>query len=97
MTFFWSWWRRPASALPGLRVVMYTRQGCHLCEQARAQLDEARREYGFALDQVDVDTDPELASQYGLCVPVVTVNGQVRFRGRVNPVLLRRLLRTGDR
>jgi hypothetical protein len=41
----------------------------------------------------DVDDDPELASQYGESVPVVTVNGKIRFRGRVNPVLLERLFR----
>jgi hypothetical protein len=41
---------------------------------------------------VDVEGDPELAARYGDSVPVVTVNGKVRFRGRVNDVLLRRLL-----
>jgi hypothetical protein len=41
---------------------------------------------------VDVDTDPELAAQYGTEVPVIAVNGKVRFRGAVNPVLLKRLL-----
>ncbi len=41
---------------------------------------------------MDVDADPQLAAQFGECVPVVTVNGKIRFRGRVNPVLLERLL-----
>jgi glutaredoxin len=74
-------------------VVMYTRQGCHLCELAWEQLEAAARWFPLRLAAVDVDTDPELVARYGHEVPVVAINGQVRFRGRVNDVLLRRLLR----
>ncbi len=93
----WGWLRswRGGGRLRHWQVVMYTRRGCHLCEQAWAQLEEARQDYGFALSQVDVDAEPELVRQYGECVPVVVVNGRVRFRGVVNPVLLRRLLCAG--
>lgn len=77
-------------------IIMYTRQGCHLCEQAWELLEHARRRYGFALRQVDIDGDPQLVSQYGECVPVVTVDGRVRFRGRINKVLLKRLLDAGS-
>ena len=86
-----SWWR--GRRLGHLRVVMYTRRGCHLCEVAWQRLEEARQRYGFALTAEDVDADPDLAAGYGDCVPVVTVNGKVYFRGAVNPVLLERLLR----
>jgi glutaredoxin len=87
----WSWFARRSQGGPA--VVMYTRQGCHLCEDAWAILEAARKRHAFLLVQVDVDTDPALAEQYGMQVPVVTVNGQVRFRGHVNAVLLDRLLR----
>jgi glutaredoxin len=80
-----------------LRVVMYTRRGCHLCEVAWKRLEEARRRYGFDLTAEDVDADVQLATAYGNCVPVVTINGKVRFRGAVNPVLLERLLRAEAR
>ena len=73
-------------------VVMYTRQGCHLCEEAWTRLKQARRRYAFVLEQIDVDGDPALAARYGEEVPVVTVNGKERFRGGVNAVLLERLL-----
>ncbi len=89
----WSWlFRRPEAKH---EVVLYTRQGCHLCEQAWTKLVEARKRYPFVLREVDVDTDPELVASYGLEVPVVTLDGQVRFRGLVNEVLLHRLLRRG--
>jgi hypothetical protein len=60
---------------------------------AWAQLEKQQERYGFHLEAVDVDSDSELAARYGDTVPVVTVDGKERFRGRVNEVLLRRLLR----
>jgi hypothetical protein len=71
---------------------MYTRAGCHLCEGVADQLRRAGP-YAFRLEVIDVDGDPALRDRYGDWVPVVAVNGKVRFRGAVNPVLLDRLLR----
>jgi glutaredoxin len=71
----------------GMRVVLYTRQGCHLCDDA---LDLLRR-HGLNPQIVDIDADPELRSRFDHCVPVVEIDGKVRFRGRVNPLLLSRL------
>jgi hypothetical protein len=80
-----------------LHFVLYTRTGCHLCEVAWRELSTAQERYQFVLEKKDVDSDPELAARFGDCIPVVTVNGKVRFRGAVNPVLLRRLLQSGVR
>jgi glutaredoxin len=86
----WGWlWRRG----PLHEVVMYTRQGCHLCEEAWTILEGAQQRFGFALRQVDVDGDPALAQRYGTQVPVVLIDGKVHFHGRVNAVLLHRALR----
>ncbi|HXG11659.1 MAG TPA: glutaredoxin family protein [Gemmataceae bacterium] len=90
-------WLGRSGPLERLDIVMYTRRGCHLCEAAWQLLEREQRRYGFRLTAVDVDSDPELAARYGLEVPVVAVNGRVRFRGGVNPVLLRRLLRAAAR
>ena len=70
-----TWWRGHPASLLHWHVVMYTRRGCHLCEQAWELLEQARGRYGFTLEEVDVDTDPELAARYGREVPVVMVNG----------------------
>jgi glutaredoxin len=93
LSWFCRWWYRPQPTLDHLQVVLYTRQGCHLCEEAWQRLELARHRYGFRLASVDVDSDPELRARYDTCVPVVTVNGRVRFRGGLNSVLLERLLR----
>ena len=73
------------------RVTVYTRAGCHLCDEA---IDLLRRR-GLAVTTRDIDTDVELHARYDHCVPVVEIDGRVRFRGRVNEVLLRRLLGRG--
>lgn len=71
-----------------MTIVLYGRQGCHLCEDAAALL----RRLALAFDEVDIDDDPRLVELYNCCVPVVEIDGKVRFRGRVNEMLLRRLL-----
>lgn len=72
------------------RVVLYTRAGCHLCDDARDLLVR----HGLLPESVDIDADPQLRARYDTCVPVVVIDGVERFRGRVNEVLLRRLLRS---
>jgi glutaredoxin len=69
-------------------VVLYKRQGCHLCDDA---LDLLHR-YGVDVSCVDIDNDPDLCARFDTCVPVVEIAGRIRFRGRINEVLLRRLL-----
>jgi hypothetical protein len=76
---------------------MYTRSGCHLCEGAWIELLEVQKRHEFSLSAVDVDDDPELAARFGEEVPVITVNGKVRFRGGLNRALLIRLIRAEGR
>jgi glutaredoxin len=73
----------------GPEVRLYTRRGCHLCDEAKAVL--AR--HGLSPQEIDIDADPVLIKRYDTCVPVVEIDGRERFRGRVDEVLLRRLLR----
>jgi glutaredoxin len=69
-------------------IVLYTRQGCCLCDEAEAVL--AR--HGLRPRLVDIDASAALREQFTNCVPVVEIDGKIRFRGRINEVLLRRLL-----
>jgi glutaredoxin len=70
------------------QVILYTRAGCHLCDDARELLER----YGLTPELIDIDADPALLERYTTCVPVVVIDGKERFRGKVNEVLLRRLL-----
>jgi len=67
---------------------LYTRQGCCLCEEAHRLLVD----HGFRVELVDIDANPLLRECYDRCVPVVEIGGKERFRGRIDPRLLRRLV-----
>jgi glutaredoxin len=69
-------------------VTLYTRRGCHLCEDAATLL----RRYGLEPQEIDIDQDPELVTRYGESIPVVVLDGVERFRGRISETLLRRLM-----
>ena len=73
------------------QVLLFTLAGCHLCEEASGVL----LRHGLVPTEIDIDRVPELKSRYDTCVPVVVIDGKERFRGRVNEVLLQRLLRHG--
>lgn|GEM_PF-212199 len=74
------------------RVELLTREGCHLCEEAQGVLVSALGPAGQGFRIVDVDADPSLAARYGDEVPVVLIDGIKRFKGRIEPARLRRLL-----
>ena len=74
------------------QVLLFTRSGCHLCDEAEAILHR----HGLAPQKIDVDSSPELCAKYDTCVPVVVIDGKERFRGRVNEVLLKRLLKASE-
>jgi len=73
------------------RVVLYTRPGCHLCDLARETLEKYRDSVPTPIE-IDIDTDPALRARFSTCIPVVEIDGKIRFRGCVNEVLLRRLI-----
>lgn len=73
------------------RLVVYSRAECHLCDDAKAVLAEYL-DYLPDIHEVDIDGDPELRQRLDTSVPVVELDGVVRFRGAVDEVLLRRLI-----
>ncbi len=69
-------------------VVLYTRAGCHLCDEAKQVLRDA----GVAFSEQDIDADPQLRALYNEEVPVVFINGRKAFKYRVDPRELRKRL-----
>ena len=75
-------------------VTVYSREECHLCEEA---LDTVRRVAGDVarpvdVERVDVDDDPDLREEYGERVPYVLVDGRPAFKYRVDVAQLRERL-----
>ncbi len=89
--FLKRWLTRQPAPRPDLHFLVYTRAACPLCEEAWELLVRYQERYGFSLESKNVDEAAELMGAFGNCVPVVAVNGTVRFRGRINEVLLQRI------
>src|SRR3954471_17969870 len=83
---------RPRPKAGHLTFTVYSRAQRCCCHKAIDLLREQQRRHGFRIEEIDIDSDPELVAKYNTEVPVVAVAGKVRFRGVVNPALLDRLL-----
>lgn len=57
-------------------VTLYSRPGCHLCDEARALLLRAGRGLDMNLDEVNIDADESLRDRYGIRIPVAVIGGQ---------------------
>ena len=73
---------------PDPRVVLYGKQGCHLCDEARAVLERA----GVPFAEIDITTDDALHVAYLERIPVVTIDGEERFEYFVDEPALREVL-----
>ena len=74
-------------------VTLYTRPGCHLCEEAKAVIAPLLRESGATLREVNVDEDPALKERYAWDVPVIFIGARKAAKHRVNAEQFRRQLR----
>lgn len=77
---------------PPVEVILYTRSGCHLCDEAKEQIRRLQQEAPFLFREVDIDRDPELRQKYNEEVPVVFIGGKKAFKYRMDArQFLRRL------
>lgn len=73
-------------------ITLYTRAGCHLCDEAKAQMAPLLREFGAELREVDIDQDPALRAEYDHDVPVIFLGDRKVAKHRVDLAQLRRQL-----
>lgn len=66
------------------KVVIYSRPGCHLCEEAKEAMRAASCVDAYSLDEVNIENDPELLQRYREDIPVITINGVEAFRHRLS-------------
>lgn len=66
-------------------VRLYSRPGCHLCDEARAAILAEGARTPFAYEEIDISGSDELELEYGIRIPVVEVDGEERFEIRVDP------------
>lgn len=74
------------------RVVLYSREGCHLCDEARAVVLGVRDRHPFSFEEIDIERDDDLLREYGIRIPVVAVDGDERFEISVDAAELEALV-----
>ena len=65
-------------------VVIYSRPGCHLCDEAKAAISSAGCSDQFVLEEIDIESDEELLRKYKHDIPVISINGVETFIHRVD-------------
>ena len=66
-------------------VVLYSRERCGLCDEAREVILAERDRTPFVFEEIDIQGDDALELEYGIRIPVVLVNGEERFEISVDP------------
>jgi len=73
-------------------VIVYSRPGCHLCDEAKESIRAAGCEGAFTFEEVNIETSRELLLKYQFDIPVVTINNLEAFRHRVDAARFKELL-----
>ena len=74
-------------------VTLFSRPGCHLCDEARDSLQRVRAKVPFTLEEVDIETDDALHARYLERIPVIALDGEELYDYFVDEAaLLRRIL-----
>lgn len=68
---------------PKVRVVLYTKANCSLCEKMKAQMAMANSAELYTLEEVDIEKDSELFARYRYDIPVLCINDAEAFRHRL--------------
>ena len=71
------------------KVTIYSRQGCHLCDDAHNTLESMREELKFEIEVINIDEDAELIKLYSDQVPVIHIDGIHHDFYKVDPTRLR--------
>ena len=75
-----------------IALTIYSRPGCHLCEDMKTVVQTVGRSIPISLEEIDISTDPALEARYGLEIPVLMMDGKKAAKYRITEGDLRRLL-----
>jgi glutaredoxin len=76
-------------------VIIYSRPGCHLCDEAKAAIQNAGCSDRFTLEEINIESDNELLRKYKYDIPVVMIDGVEAFRHRVEVEAFKQKLERG--
>ena len=75
-----------------IELTIYSRPGCHLCDEMKTVVARVAQTIPLSLDEIDISTDPELEALYGLEIPVLMLDGKKAAKYRIEEADLMRLL-----
>jgi len=87
---FLNCWQEVSMSKP--HVIIYSKPGCHLCDEAKASILSAGCTDEFALEEINIESDEELLRKYKYDIPVIAINGVETFIHRVDPIDFRSAL-----
>lgn len=73
-------------------VKIYTKEGCHLCEEAKSTLLAAQKDFPFKLEEIDITADKVIYEEFKEKIPLIFIDGKMAFKYRVEEKGLRRKL-----
>lgn len=76
----------------GPELTIYTRPGCHLCEEAKTAIAPLLREFRATIREIDIDGDDTLVQRFGCDIPVIYIGRKKAAKHRVNLEQFRRQL-----
>lgn len=76
-------------------IVIYSRPGCHLCEEAKRIMEASGCAEEYTLDEINIESDVELLRLYRYDIPVITINGMEAFRHRLTSAEFRQWIKHG--
>lgn len=59
------------------RLVLYSKPGCHLCEDALAMVRDLSREFALTIEEIDIERDDALFKKYFDKIPVLMIDGSI--------------------
>ena len=77
---------------PPAHVIIYSRPGCHLCDEAKQAIEAADCANEYTLAEINIESDPQLLSRYQYDIPVILINGVEAFRHRLTAEAFRECL-----
>jgi len=75
-----------------IALTLYSRPGCHLCDEMKAVVKRVAQSVPLQLEEIDISTSRELEDRYGLEIPVLLVEGKKAAKYRIREEELRRVL-----
>ncbi|WP_129730041.1 MULTISPECIES: glutaredoxin family protein [Bacillaceae] len=75
-----------------MKVVLYSKDECCLCDNAKAILRELQKEFSFQVEEVDIYKDDALLEKYQIMIPVVEIDGKEIQCGIIQKDVIRKRL-----